>query len=199
MALSEEDWRLLAFHEGGHAVVAAVVPNADPLHKVTIIPRGRSMGVTQQLPERDKYIFSRAYLLDRLSVMMGGRAAEDLIFDTASSGAEQDFKQAMQLARKMVLDWGMGRELKNLAFGSQRQHVFLGEELSQRREHSEHTARTVDREVQALLQEAFERARTILELHREALERVARRLVEDEEIPGSEVLDLLRETSPTAS
>jgi cell division protease FtsH len=111
LALTDEECRLLAYHEAGHAVVAALLPHADPIHKVTIVPRGRAMGVTQQLPEKDKYVYPREYLLDRLAVMMGGRAAEELAFDTATSGAENDLKHATQLARKMVLDWGMSERL----------------------------------------------------------------------------------------
>ncbi len=191
LALTEDECRLLAYHEGGHAVVAAVLPQADPIHKVTIVPRGRAMGVTQQLPERDKYVYAREYMLDRLAVMMGGRAAEAIVLDTATSGAESDLKQATKLARKMVLDWGMGERFRHVALGGRREQVFLGEEIAQRRDYSETTAREVDEEIRAILEQAYGRAQGALEDHRQALDRIANALLEREEIPGDEVLELL--------
>jgi cell division protease FtsH len=184
LGLTDEEMQLLAHHEGGHAIVAAVLPHADPIHKVTIVPRGRAMGVTQQLPERDRYVYRREYMLDRLAVMMGGRAAEQLIFDTATSGAENDLKQATQLARRMVLDWGMSP-------GGRSEQVFLGQEIAQRREYSEATAREVDQEIQAILDEAYERAASTLRERREALASLVETLLEEEEIPGKRVLDLV--------
>jgi cell division protease FtsH len=191
MALTDDECRMLAYHEGGHAVVAAVLPHADPIHKVTIVPRGRAMGVTQQLPERDKYIYPRQYMLDRLAVMMGGRAAEKLVMNMETSGAESDFREATRLARKMVLDWGMSERLGFVSFGDDRQHVFLGEEIGQQRPYSEATAREIDEEVRAILDEAHERALDTLKQRREALDRVAKALMEHEEIPGDEVLELV--------
>jgi cell division protease FtsH len=191
LALTDEECKLLAYHEAGHAVVAAVLPNADPIHKVTIVPRGRAMGVTQQLPEKDKYIFPKPYMLDRLAVMMGGRAAENLVFDTATSGAANDLKQATRLARKMVLDWGMSERLGHIALGGRREQVFLGEEIAQRREYSEATAREVDQEIQAILKNVYERALSTLQEYRSELDKVANALLENEEIPGEEVLKLV--------
>jgi cell division protease FtsH len=191
MALSEEECELIAYHEGGHALVAVFTPHADPVHKVTIVPRGKAMGVTQQLPEKEKYIYPREYILDRLAVMMGGRAAEEIVLDTNTSGAENDLKQATNLARKMILDWGMGETLKQVAFGGQRQQVFLGEELSHRREYSETTAREIDEEVKKILSEAYERARRILDKHRDELDQLVDVLIEKEEISGDKVLELL--------
>lgn len=192
LALTEEECRLLAYHEAGHAIVAAVLPHADPIHKVTIVPRGKAMGVTQQLPERDRYLYNKEYMLDRLAVMMGGRAAEELEFDTATSGAENDLKQAKKMVRKMVLDWGMSDKFKNIALGGGgEQQVFLGEEIAQRREYSESTAREVDQEVKAILNEAFERAKGTLKERREGLDKVVDRLLEVEEVPGEEILDIL--------
>ncbi len=191
LALTDEECELVAYHEGGHAVVAAVLPNADPLHKVTIVPRGRAMGVTQQLPDRERYIYPKEYMLDRLAVMMGGRAAEDLVFGTATSGAENDLKQATQIARKMVLDWGMSERLGHVALGGRREQVFLGEEIAQRREYSEMTAREVDEEIKAILENGYERAADTLQKHRDGLDRVADTLMEKEEIPGEDVLKLL--------
>lgn len=191
LSITDEERKLLAYHEGGHAVVAALLPNADPVYKVTIIPRGQAMGVTQQLPERDKVIYPKDYVLDRLAVMLGGRAAEKLIFDTATSGAESDLKGAMELTRKMVLDWGMGENLSNLALGGRRASYL--EDLGQRREYSEMTAGKIDEEVRSILDEAFQRSLRTLEEHRDGLDRVAAMLIEKEEIPGSEVVRLVKQ------
>ncbi len=191
VALLDEECELLAYHEAGHAVLAAVLPHADPIHKVTIVPRGRAMGVTQQLPERERYIYHREYMVDRLAVMMGGRASEDVVLDTHTSGAEDDLKQATRLARKMVLSWGMSEKLGHMAFGDRQDQVFLGEEIGQRREYSEHTAREVDQEIKAILDGAYEHAVTTLRKHRDALDRLAEALVEKEEISGREVVEII--------
>lgn len=191
LSLTDEELNLLAYHEAGHAVVAAVLPHTDPIHKVTIVPRGRAMGVTQQLPEREKYLYAREYMLDRLAVMMGGRAAEELVLQTATSGAENDLKQATQLARKMVLEWGMSERLGHIALGNARQQVFLGEELTQRRDYSETTAREADEEIKRILDEAYQRATDTLTQNREGLDRLVEALLTDEEVSGERVLELL--------
>ncbi len=191
MVLTKEEHKLLAYHEGGHTVTAAFLPNADPISKVTIVPRGRAMGVTQQLPERDRYLYPREYMLDRLAVMMGGRAAEEIAMHTMTSGAENDLKQATQLARKMVLDWGMSDRLGHIALSDDSGEVFLGEELTQRRFYSESTAREVDEEVMKILQEAYNRSRHILETHREGLDLLVNALIEHEVISGKDVLKIL--------
>jgi cell division protease FtsH len=161
------------------------------VHKVTIVPRGRSMGATQQLPDKDQHLFARDYMLDRLAVMMGGRAAEELVLQTATSGAEDDLKQATHVARKMVLDWGMSERLGYVALGGERQNVFLGEELGRQREYSEQTAREVDEEVRRTLQQAFDRATQVLKDNLGGLHRVARDLLDREELSGTEVSELL--------
>ncbi|MFW6198234.1 MAG: ATP-dependent zinc metalloprotease FtsH [Acidobacteriota bacterium] len=191
IVLTDEERRTLAYHESGHALLAAALPHADPLHKVTIIPRGKAMGVTQQLPEDDKYIYRRDYLADRLSVMMGGRAAEELVFDSVSTGAENDFQQATRLARKMVLSWGMSERFGQMSLDGEGQEVFLGESIAQRRDHSEETAREVDEEVQSILDRAYERALDTLREHRDGLERLAEELVEAEELTAEQVEELL--------
>ncbi len=191
VALTDEDCELLAYHEGGHAVLAAVLPHADPIHKVTIVPRGRAMGATHQLPERDRYLYRRDYMLDRLAVMMGGRASERLVLDTHTSGAEDDLKQATQLARRMVLSWGMSEKLGHLAFGRGQEQVFLGEEIAQQREYSEQTAREVDEEIKGILDRAYEHAVNTLKEHRDALDRLAEALREREEISGEEVTEII--------
>ena len=189
ISLTEEERRLLAYHEAGHAVVAATLPNADPVYKVTIIPRGRAMGMTQQLPEKEKYVYSKDYVLSRLAVMLGGRAAERLIFETSTSGSESDLKQAMDLARRMVLDWGMSEELANLALGGQRQEFLEG--LLPRAEYSERTAWKIDEEVKKIIEDSFKCAMETLRKHREGLDRVAQILIEKEEIPGNRVIELV--------
>ncbi len=191
VALTDEDCELLAYHEGGHALLAAVLPNADPIHKVTIVPRGRAMGATHQLPERDRYLYRREYMLDRLAMMMGGRAAEDLVLNTQTSGAEDDLRQATRLARRMVLSWGMSEKLGHLAFGGRQGQVFLGEEIAQQREYSEQTAREVDEEIRDILDRAYEHAMSTLEEHREALDGLAEALIEREEISGEEVAEIV--------
>jgi len=196
LALTDDDCRLLAYHEAGHAVVSVAVPHSDPIHKVSIVPRGRAMGVTQQLPERERYVYSRELAEDRLAVMMGGRAAEELVLDTATSGAENDLKEAVRLARTMVLDWGMGADLDHLALGDRRQNVFLGEEITRGREYSERTAREVDEAVRAITDRAYARARRILEEHRDGLDRLAGALQEHEELSGAQALELIGIDSP---
>ena len=191
LVLDDEEKRLLAYHEAGHAIVAAVLPNADPVHKVTIVPRGQAMGVTQQLPEKDKYLYRLDYILDRLAVIMGGRAAEELIFDTATSGAENDLKQVRKMARKMVLDWGMGERFKHISLGEDQGNVFLGEELAKGREYSDETAREVDEEIRRITENAFSRAVETLNEHREAFDDLAEMLIEREEVPGKDVLRLV--------
>ncbi|ACV67998.1 ATP-dependent zinc metalloprotease FtsH [Desulfohalobium retbaense] len=191
LALTDEEKRMIAYHEAGHAAVGAFSPTADPLHKISIVPRTQSMGVTQQLPERERYIYPKEYMLDRLSVMMGGRAAETLVFNTSTSGAENDLKQATQLARQMVQDWGMSETFQHMALGGRSQQVFLGEEIAQRREYSEATAHEVDKEIQRILAEAYDRTLRILTDHRDALDRLAEALLEDEEIEGRKALKLL--------
>ena len=191
LALTQEEMRLLAYHEGGHALVAAALPNIDPVHKVTIIPRGRAMGSTHQLPERERYLWKREDLMDQLAMTLGGRAAENLVFDTATSGAEDDLDKATKLARTMVVRWGMSTSLGPFASAAKEGQVFLGEELTRQRDHSDETAREVDQEVRRILGDAADRAREILEVHREALDKVAELLLEKEEITGAEVVSLL--------
>jgi cell division protease FtsH len=191
--LTQEEIRILAYHESGHSIVAMVLPYADPIFKVTIVPRGQSMGVTQQLPERDRYLYNREYAMDRLAVMLGGRVAERIYFGTSTSGAEADLKQATQLARKMILDWGMSERLGSVAYGDRRQQVFLGEQIAQGRDYSEQTAREIDEEVKAFLQEAASMARNVIENNREGIEHLVEALIEKEELAGEEVVRILKE------
>lgn len=190
LTLTEEEKKLVAYHESGHAIVGATLTYADPVHKVSIVPRSRSMGVTQQIPEEDKYILHKTYLTDRLAVMMGGRAAEMMIFNTATSGAGDDLQQATKIARKMVLEWGMSGRFEHMALGSPSENVFLGEEIAKHREYSETTAQEVDREVETLLDTAYSKAQKTLKENRDALDKLADELMEAEEVPGTRVYEL---------
>jgi len=193
LSMTEEEKRIVAYHEAGHAVVGALLDRADPVHKVSIVPRTQSMGVTQQLPEDEKYIYDREYLLDRLAVMMGGRAAENLVFGTATSGAGNDLQQATQLARQMVLEWGMSGRFEHMALGGKKEQVFLGEELGKPREYSESTAREVDSEVESVLGSAYSKAEEILSAERKAMDRLAEKLMNEDEVPGEEVYALIKD------
>jgi cell division protease FtsH len=192
MQIDDEEKRMLAYHEAGHAIVAAVLPNSDPLHKVTIIPRGQAMGMTQQLPVKEKYIYNREYLLDRLAVIMGGRAAEQMIFNTSTSGAQNDLKQVSQLARKMVMDWGMSERFGHLSFGSKNEEVFLGREMTRQREFSDTTAREIDEEIKVISTEAYDRAVKTLKENREAFDNLAELLIEKEEVAGEVVESIVK-------
>ncbi|MFW6177112.1 MAG: ATP-dependent zinc metalloprotease FtsH [Desulfohalobiaceae bacterium] len=190
LALTPEEKRMVAYHEAGHSIVGALLPYADPIHKVSIVPRSQSMGATQQFPEQERYIFHREYLLDRLAVMMGGRCAEDLVFQTATSGAANDLQQATKMARRMVLEWGMSEQFEHIALGSTSQEVFLGEELGKTKEYSESTSRVVDQEVESLLKQSFQKAKEILSEHRKGLDELANVLLEQEEVPGEKVYSI---------
>jgi cell division protease FtsH len=190
MALSEVEKEAIAYHEGGHAVCAAVLPTADPLHKVTIIPSGMALGVTMQLPEEDRHIYRQDYIEDSLVVRMGGRMAEELVFGVISTGANNDLVGATELARKMVREWGMSQRVGPMAWGSQGQ-VFLGEDLMHTRDYSDDTARVIDEEVERILRQQEDRCRAILLENRKGLDLVARALLEHETIDGSEVTRLI--------
>ncbi len=187
LAIGDEEKKLLAYHEAGHALVAISVPKADPLHKVTIVPRGRAMGVTQQLPEGDAHIYQQDYMLDRLSVLLAGRASETLVFGTKTSGSEADLREATLMAHRMISSWGMGQDLGPVSFDTESGSVFLGEDLGRPRPYSDQTADAIDSEVRHLLSLALERARSILIERRPALDAIAKLLAEHEELTGDEV------------
>jgi cell division protease FtsH len=189
MVLSESERRLTAYHEAGHAVVAIRLPGLDPLHKVTIIPRGRALGITASLPEEDRHAYSRDYLFARLVMLFGGRVAEEMIFghDKVTTGAGNDIERATAMARRMVTQFGMSDVVGPMAIGDSEQEVFLGRDLGHRRQVSERTAELVDNEVKAMLDRAYERARVILEEHRELLETIAVALLERESIDREEI------------
>ncbi len=192
MVMSLAERRNTAYHEGGHALVAALLPGADPVHKVTIIPRGMALGVTQQLPLDDRYTYSREYLMTRLAMMFGGRAAEELVFGHMTTGAGDDIEKATELSRKMVCEWGMSLELGPMTFGRREEQVFLGRDLAHHKDYSEHTAVEIDREVRRIIDEAYQKARSALQEHIDLLHAIAERLLEKEVLDGSEVTEMVR-------
>ncbi|MEN6601794.1 MAG: ATP-dependent zinc metalloprotease FtsH [Bryobacteraceae bacterium] len=193
MIISDDEKRGTAYHEAGHALVAALIPNADPVHKVSIIPRGMALGVTMQLPIEDKHSYSREYLEAQLSNLMAGRIAEEKFLDKVTTGAGNDIERATELARKMVCEWGMSR-LGPLSFGKKEEQIFLGREIAQHRDYSEDTAVKIDDEVRRLVDEGYRRASTIIEEHSDALVRIAEALLEREVLDGSEVNQLIEGT-----
>jgi cell division protease FtsH len=190
MALADREKEAIAYHEAGHAVAAAVLPQADPVHKVTILPMGMALGVTQQLPVDEKHIYRQDYIEDSLVVRMGGRCAEDLVFGVISTGANNDLVGSTELARKMVREWGMSQRVGPMAWGSQGA-VFLGEDLMHTRDYSDETARVIDEEVERILREQEDRCRVVLTEQRKGLDLVARALLEHETIDGEEVYRLV--------
>ncbi len=189
--MGAEERRVVAYHESGHALVARLTPGADPVNKVTIIPHGRALGVTEQLPDEDRHNYPKDYLLGRLAVMMGGRAAEEMVFGQPTTGAESDFKQATSLARRMVGLWGMSDELGPVSYGVGETHPFLGRELAQQREYAEATAAEIDLAVRKTLDEAYDRALEILTKYRAALDALADELVAHETVDGRKIEELL--------
>ena len=192
MVMSDEDKRDTAYHEAGHAVVAAVTHGADPVHKVTIIPRGRALGVTWQLPERDKYSSTRDYMEGQIAILMGGRIAEETFFNRLSTGASNDIERASQIARRMVCDYGMSDKLGPLSFGQGDHEVFLGKDFSQRRDFSEDTARVIDAEVHLIVMRNYERAKQIILEHRDRLSLIAEALLVRETLDGNDVEILMK-------
>ncbi len=189
--ISERDKRLTAYHEAGHALVAWLTPDADPVHKVTIIPRGRALGVTQFLPEEDRLGINEGEVYAQLGVLLGGRAAEKLVYSQLTAGAAEDLKQATRWARMMVTQWGMSARVGPVFFRASEEHPFLGREMGEARDHSEHTARIIDEEVARILREADERAYHLLEGHREQLEKLTEALIEREAIGVKEIEEMI--------
>jgi cell division protease FtsH len=194
MALSDDEKEIIAYHEGGHAVLAYVMEHADPVHKVTILPAGMALGVTQQLPLEERHIYPLGYIQDSLVVRLGGRMAEQLVFDTISTGANNDLVGCTELARKMVREFGMSDRIGPMAWGSQGM-VFLGDDLMHTRDYSDETARVIDEEVERILREQEDRARDALRQNRAGLDAVARALLEKETIDGAEVGRLVDEAA----
>ncbi len=195
MLLTEKEKETTAYHEAGHAIVAKMMPNSDPVHKLTIIPRGMALGLMQQLPEADKHTYSKKYWLDQLAVFFGGRVAEELVFDDMNTGASNDIQRATDIARRMVCEWGMSDRLGPVHYSAKDEHVFLGRDMGKPREHSESTQMSIDEEVKAILDAAYQRARKILTENLDALKRVATAVLERETLDAEEI-DLLLAGKP---
>jgi cell division protease FtsH len=187
MIISEEEKKITAYHESGHTLVARLIPNADPIHKVTIIPRGRALGLTQQLPEDEKHTLPKDYLMNNIAILMGGRAAEQIVLEMQTTGAGNDIERASDLARKMVCDYGMSEELGPLTFGRNDEQIFLGREIAQHRDYSELTAQKIDDEVRRILTSSYDRSAQIIKDNLDALHRMANALLERETLDSGDI------------
>ncbi len=195
MIISEEEKRNTAYHETGHALVAKLTPGTDPIHKVSIIPRGRALGVTQQLPIDDRYTYSKEYLMKALAILLGGRAAEEIALNHMTTGAGNDLEKATELARKMVTEWGMSEKLGPLTFGKKDEHIFIGREIAKHKDYSEKTAVEIDEEVKKIVMEAYDTAKNLLIGNRDLLDALAKTLLERETMDGPDIDALIQEIS----
>ena len=187
MIIPLEERRITAYHEAGHTLVAKMIPGTDPIHKVTIIPRGRALGLTQQLPLDEKHTYPKDYLLNNVAIMMGGRAAEELVLNRQTTGAGNDIENSTEIARKMVCEWGMSEKLGPLAFGQKEEQIFLGREFAQHRDYSEETARLIDAEIRSIVTDGYERAKGIVQQHVATLHQLANALLEKEVLDGNQI------------
>ncbi|MBI3610968.1 MAG: ATP-dependent metallopeptidase FtsH/Yme1/Tma family protein [Nitrospirae bacterium] len=195
MVLSEEEKQTTAYHEAGHALVARMIPGTDPVHKVTIIPRGRALGLTMQLPTDDRYTFPREFLYNNIAILMGGRAAEEIVLNRITTGAGNDIERATDLARKMVCEWGMSEKMGPLTFGKKDEEIFLGREIATRRDYSENTAIEIDNEVKKMITDNYERAKNILRENIKALRAIAEALLEKEVLDAPEIDKIIQGAS----
>ncbi|MBC7360266.1 MAG: ATP-dependent metallopeptidase FtsH/Yme1/Tma family protein [Desulfacinum sp.] len=197
MILSDEEKRTTAYHEAGHALVARMLPGTDPVHKVTIIPRGRALGLTQQLPQDERHTYPKEYLVNTIAILMGGRAAEEVIFQQQTTGASNDIERATQLARRMVCEWGMSEKMGPLSFGKMEDQVFLGREIVQHhKDYSEKTAIQIDQEVRRIVEENYAKAKNILEEHRDILNAMASALLEKETLDKKDIEEIIASIRP---
>lgn len=193
MIISEEEKRNTAYHEAGHALVAKLLPGTDPIHKVTIIPRGMALGLTQQLPIDEKHTYPKEYLLNNLAILFGGRVAEELVLNHMTTGAGNDIERATELAHRMVCEWGMSEKLGPMTFGKKEEQIFLGRDFTQQQDYSESTAVEIDAEVRRIILESYHRAKDILSGKLRLLHMVAQKLLEKESLDGSEIDALVQE------
>jgi cell division protease FtsH len=198
MIISNEEKKTTAYHESGHALVAKLLPNTDPIHKVTIIPRGRALGITQQLPIDEKHTYPKDYLLNNISILMGGRAAEEIVLNMKTTGAGNDIERATELARKMVCDYGMSDKLGPLSFGKKEEQIFLGREISQHRDYSEETAMKIDQEVRDIVTGAYNKTRKLIEDNLATLHAMATALLEKETLDGPDIDAIIASSSKPA-
>ena len=190
--ISEKEKEIIAYHESGHALVAKLLPNCDPVHKVSIIPRGNAaLGYTLQLPTQDKYLISKLELMDRLAVLLGGRVAEDIVFKDVTTGAQNDLERATKIARQMVTEYGMSETIGPITLGRKEHQIFLGRDISEQRDYSEEIANKIDKEVKIIIESAYTRAKDILTKNKRKLKKIARNLIERETLEGKDLDDLL--------
>jgi cell division protease FtsH len=199
MIISEEEKKITAYHESGHTLVARFLPGTDPVHKVTIIPRGRALGLTQQLPIDEKHTYHRRFLNNSVAILMGGRAAEELVLESLTTGAGNDLERATDLARKMVCEWGMSEKMGPLTFGKKEEQIFLGREIARHKDYSENTAIEIDVEVKRVVMENYDKARSLLEENIEILHAMASELLEREVLDGSEIDSIIEQHGKTAA
>jgi len=199
LVISEKEKTHTAYHEAGHTLVAKLTPGADPVHKVSIIPRGMALGITQQLPEGDSFSKTKEDLLNHISVLLGGRVAEELIFQTLSTGASNDLERVTDIARNMVCKWGMSRRLGPLTYGEKEEEVFLGREITKHTPYSEWTARKIDREVYTIIEECYLRTKTLIADNLHVLKRIAKELLEKETLDTKDIDRILEECRPVAT
>jgi cell division protease FtsH len=198
IVISEEERKLTAYHEAGHTLVAKVLPGTDPIHKVTIIPRGRALGMTQQLPLDEKHNYAKPYLLNQIAIMMGGRVAEEIVFGQITTGAGNDIERATDLARKMVCEWGMSERLGPLTFGKREEMIFLGREIAQHQDYSEQTAIEIDREVKQIIMTNYNDAKTLIVERISILHALAKALLETEALDGIQIDAIVNGAAATA-
>jgi cell division protease FtsH len=191
LVISDREKRITAYHEAGHALVAKLLPGTDPVHKVTIIPHGQALGITQQLPEDDRYHYPKSYLLNRLAVALGGRVAERLVFNDISTGAQSDLKLVNDLAEKMVCQWGMSDKIGPMTFTRGEEHPFLGRKLAEEKSFSEEMAWLIDQEIAAVIKEAELKAAELVFANRHKLDALASALLEEETLDGKRVDEIL--------
>jgi cell division protease FtsH len=192
LVISEEEKKLTAYHESGHALIGKLVPGSDPVHKMTIIPRGLALGITHYLPIDEKHTHSKKYLETKLLHLMGGRVAEKLVFNELSTGAGNDIERATELARKMVCEWGMSERLGPLTFGKKEEQIFLGREIATHRDYSEYTAQEIDKEVRRIVEEAEKKATQLLSASIDKLHLLANALLDREILDGEEIDRILK-------
>lgn len=192
MIIPYEERRNIAYHESGHALVAKMIPGTDPIHKVTIIPRGRALGLTQRLPVDEKHIYPKDYLLDNIAVLMGGRASEKIVLHIQTTGSHEDIEQSTELARKMVCEWGMSEKMGPLAFGQKEEQIFLGREFARHKDYSERTAQDIDEEIKQIVNNSYDSARKILEENIDFLHSLANSLLEREALDGDQIDKIIK-------
>jgi cell division protease FtsH len=198
MLISAEEKKNTAYHEAGHTLVARLIPGTDPVHKVSIIPRGMALGITLQLPTADRYSYDREHLLNNIAILLGGRAAEEIALQHMTTGAGNDLERATGLARKMVCEWGMSDAMGPLSYGKKEEQIFLGREIAQHRDYSEHTAVEIDNEVKRIVMDNYHRAKTLIQDRADALHGIANALLEKETLDAADI-DAIVNGQPTAA